>query len=1269
VRTAGKKKGAVLIVVLGVLAVLALLATTFATLQATEKVVARNYLDTVRAKMLAQSGVQDAEARLREFFPFRYFDTVNPNAPRSWKYWGIDSTPWETKEPNPKDKLEESTNPSFAVEKEAIQDPTNANVEPRLMMVEGKNRGVSGFMGTNSYDALHGDNYVLKISDISGRIYVNDGLDGGQTGSVTQNLKRILNVLGEILGSQGLGDKIVNNRPSAGYRSPQDLLKALGYDDNLYQRVKEHVTVYAWVDNNCVNPVPLSAGVAAASESDTKVHYYRGTPALYRFQSSKDSAGNDITQGGFDVIRNQSLPQARENPSVCIYGMDCLNPQWIEVVSRAPVNVNAASREVLVALLTDVKGFFLADRRRNNPRWAGDLYLSFKQQHSFSAAGVEGDEIGFLMETIPIVGPGGTASSGISGYEIADEIVACRNRQAGKYGNYTSGFTDTQAFSGPFRNWAQFNAFVDYLVKVQLIKDNRPNLHMDYPEEIKASDGYDDTLVESNYQKEHASKAVADAIKANFNPNCHLNELNPDENLYLRVDKTDLMVMSTEFTFMPTGYFEIESLGRVLRPKDPNTKDCYFGDNDLVAQAKVSATYKLYDMYRETSQKQFYAGTLPARTGNSFTNNNMSLEIGPEPDNGKFVGNLGIPGDADNEWDGYLALPTVGGDGHSSGNKAKNTLVTTESRSSSEQYGSALHSHYQFDHDAHHSKLDPHEIASRDYGDEEVENYPSWVGGSDLKYKRPYNPTSGTPNAMIPNHRLARSFRQVMSTTSGTVTAPPIPMYAPSDLHIDGAYVERHSAPAYYAYKGAQALIPLFGKDAQGGTVKAQGMFSFWWKPNYYPNLSGKVRCPLDFSRYHEPCGQYVNVWPFAIWQYPSHYNSGLSEGTHPSPNTGGAVWGPQYWHNNQGMFEPSSLVWGSKAWHDVSAGHSFGNMTRSLNHLDHVGNPGCAAQPNILVGHKWIQTTCQLLLNGNDATNATCSKMYVNGSPGMGGASTVMSNLLPYNFYTMTTWGAGWNILDQWDKHSGGASNQLRLGATSKIAKAAIQTGKKDGDGTVGVAGAYKGNYTGDHTIDEFYVWDLSDDLKATLLWLQGRYYKPLDTNYGEGIFVSQPISFVAANPRTAAPASNIPTPGGSGGPPGSIPVVQPQIRILGLSWTWYGEGLDPNTGLQTLMDYGGQFGVPKGDVMPKVLCGIRDGSQSYGPFDQDGFSAVRAPDGTIPVIQDPKNLKYFVQFKLDKANQSTILLCTPVVDDVTIYWDDSRTRLLSYALDNRSF
>jgi hypothetical protein len=206
------------------------------------------------------------------------------------------------------------------------------------------------------------------------------------------------------------------------------------------------------------------------------------------------------------------------------------------------------------------------------------------------------------------------------------------------------------------------------------------------------------------------------------------------------------------------------------------------------------------------------------------------------------------------------------------------------------------------------------------------------------------------------------------------------------------------------------------------------------------------------------------------------------------------------------------------------------------------------------------------------------------------------------------------------------------------------------------------------------------------------------MDTTYGEGLFTSQAVSFVPSNTRTLPPPTSIPTPGGTGsGGSSSLPATTPQIRILGLSWTWFGEGMDTVSDstkvVRTLWDYNTNTLLPasnglerstydtlmrtpnKGitpttrDVKPQVLLGIIDGATKYGPYDNDGFSAVRDVNGQIPVMQDPKNVKWYAQFKLGAAGLGTVLLATPYLDDVTVYWDDSRTHLLSYVFDNRTF
>ena len=129
---------------------------------------------------------------------------------------------------------------------------------------------------------------------------------------------------------------------------------------------------------------------------------------------------------------------------------------------------------------------------------------------------------------------------------------------------------------------------------------------------------------------------------ANFNPNLHRNELNPDRALFGLVDKTDLIVNSTEFCFTPMGVFEISSEGRIAGPAGKR-----------VALHRVSARVRLFDAIRETTQAQFYAGTVSERRPGPETNNNWSLETGPEPDNG--------PGPGENGIEGYVQLATVGG--------------------------------------------------------------------------------------------------------------------------------------------------------------------------------------------------------------------------------------------------------------------------------------------------------------------------------------------------------------------------------------------------------------------------------------------------------------------------------------------------------------------------------------------------------------------------------------------------------------------------------
>ena len=131
-------------------------------------------------------------------------------------------------------------------------------------------------------------------------------------------------------------------------------------------------------------------------------------------------------------------------------------------------------------------------------------------------------------------------------------------------------------------------------------------------------------------------------------------------------------------------------------------------------------------------------------------------------------------------------------------------------------------------------------------------------------------------------------------------------------------------------------------------------------------------------------------------------------------------------------------------------------------------------------------------------------------------------------------------------------------------------------------------------------------------------------------------------------------------------------QIRVLGLSWTWYGE-LQDEAGKPVLYDYNSSTGGPTRELEPKVQLSIVDGqgpsALSYGPWDEDGYSAVEATNGSCPALTDPKHLRYRARFKIQGTNVGTILLGTPVLDDVTVYWRAQGSPLISYVLDNRSY
>jgi hypothetical protein len=106
------------------------------------------------------------------------------------------------------------------------------------------------------------------------------------------------------------------------------------------------------------------------------------------------------------------------------------------------------------------------------------------------------DELGWLTSTVAF--SVNATGRGASARAVAAEIIQCREGK-GDYGSLP--------FGGPFKSWAQFHAFCDYLARGMVLNDDR------FAEE---------------HRRRQGTQALADVLKANFNPNYTPNEINPD---------------------------------------------------------------------------------------------------------------------------------------------------------------------------------------------------------------------------------------------------------------------------------------------------------------------------------------------------------------------------------------------------------------------------------------------------------------------------------------------------------------------------------------------------------------------------------------------------------------------------------------------------------------------------------------------------------------------------------------------------------------------
>ncbi len=477
-----KMRGSMLIVAMGILTLMSIMAITFARLMKLESAASTNYLNMIRAKLLAESGLERAKVNLRSVASTNHYDSIDD--------------PWVFKD----DK---------------------GSLGAGTLIEDAKKPSFEGDLGGRY--TLQGDTYKVKVIDCASQMNLN-----GTQPTLPQMLE---NLGAAIAKSKGVDDPIADLEYK-GAAGPKAIIAFRA--DLINGKFSSKMQL--------LELFQMSEREKGTQDAD-KV-------GLEKFNAYKDyvTANSWFNEKTVKGLRN-------DQPKI---------PPLYFSEPRAPINVNTATREVLVACLKGLGG---------RGRYVG---LVTKKQS------IDSDTPDYALLDQK-------AKEELTLEEIVDFVYVepLTEQQA----EQIASAIETRRADRPFASYADFEYFVDTVVPKGALPQYKSSLH---PADNRDIDHF----------KAWYEQAARDMLKANFNPNARPGYFNPSVSARLIVDKANLWAKdkdgtlveahTTEFCFSSMGYFEIISLGRVLGPR-----------TDIVAEAKVRAVVKVFDTIMHTSQKEF----------------------------------------------------------------------------------------------------------------------------------------------------------------------------------------------------------------------------------------------------------------------------------------------------------------------------------------------------------------------------------------------------------------------------------------------------------------------------------------------------------------------------------------------------------------------------------------------------------------------------------------------------------------------------------------
>lgn len=607
------RSGVILLIVLAVLGLMSVLALTFVQMARLEKSIARNYVDHTRAVLAAENGIEFAVARLYGF---------HGGAPTADELSDMEYRP------GPQPGLENAAKASF----QALEYPS--------FPVSGLVSGTPG--GYCEY-------YILKVEDESGKLNLNDtngrwNLDSDPLPdvendasdpdevAVPERLRKITESLGDVVIGEGRGAVIAGalfdtdpamyrsrpNLPNGRFASMQQVKDALMLDypgvlpaldtEDEWERFSACVTLWSWQDPDVIRPT-FKLSIT--------------TPA--------HSALTDFGNVDRDRLLQADPALDTADKFFNVYLYSDMQTRRYETEPRCPVNINTVSLDLLQALIAPVRGWYLYEGRPSNLMNAAPNgpWMKAMRATSNSWQDIERDNGGSPLPMLYAWNapePAGKFNGGFLGNRTRyGKARLTRPFEDGDPGNALDlapglGITyaeavakalhdrihvddpDTAAADDPrsFRTWDEFTRFLYALVDPRTAVC--PELTADQeahrvPYRIDGDCAYPGQEDDPGRVIPGFDRYMADALLANFNPNSSLNDFNPDAHLYKHVDKAQLTQYSTELCFQPTGYFTVDSQGRVAQ-----------ADGAAAATYQVRSSMRLFYLLRQTTQKQFMTG-------------------------------------------------------------------------------------------------------------------------------------------------------------------------------------------------------------------------------------------------------------------------------------------------------------------------------------------------------------------------------------------------------------------------------------------------------------------------------------------------------------------------------------------------------------------------------------------------------------------------------------------------------------------------------------